>query len=74
MYVPLPDADGRASILKALCRKKPVDASVDFHVIAQKKACENLSGADLAALVCLHIITYIFLKQFMLNLISFMNI
>lgn len=50
--VPLPDADGRASILKALSRKKPIDDSVDFHAIARMKECENLTGAHLAVLVC----------------------
>lgn len=51
IYVPLPDADGRESILKAISRKKPIDSSVNFHAIARMNACKNLSGADLAALV-----------------------
>ncbi|KAJ0076133.1 hypothetical protein Patl1_33569 [Pistacia atlantica] len=51
LYVPLPTPDERALILKALARKKPIDASVDLSAIARMKACENLSGADLAALM-----------------------
>lgn len=54
LYVPLPSPDERGLILKALARKKPVDASVDFCAIAKSDACENLSGADLSALVYLH--------------------
>lgn len=53
LYVPLPSADERILILKALARKKPVDVSVDLSAIGRMEACENLSGADLAALVCL---------------------
>ncbi|KAF3448765.1 hypothetical protein FNV43_RR09478 [Rhamnella rubrinervis] len=51
LYVPLPGPAERGLILKALARKKPIDASVDLSVIAEMKACENLSGADLAALM-----------------------
>ncbi|CAJ1970709.1 unnamed protein product [Sphenostylis stenocarpa] len=51
LYVPLPNADQRVLILKALARKKAVDASVDLSAIARMEACENLSGADLAALI-----------------------
>ncbi|KAL1221344.1 Cell division control protein-like protein [Cardamine amara subsp. amara] len=50
LYVPLPNADERASILKAIARKKPIDASVDLDGIAKMK-CEGFSGADLAHLV-----------------------
>jgi ribosome biogenesis ATPase len=53
LYVPLPSSDERGLILKALGRKKPIDASVDLSAIGQMDACENLSGADLSALVCL---------------------
>jgi ribosome biogenesis ATPase len=53
LYVPLPSPDERGLILKALARKKPIDASVDLSFIARMVACENFSGADLAALVCL---------------------
>lgn len=50
-YVRLPSADERGLILKALGRKKPIDAGVDLEAIGQMEACQNLSGADLAALV-----------------------
>jgi ribosome biogenesis ATPase len=50
LYVPLPNADERASILKAIARKKPIDPSVDLDSIA-KMNCEGFSGADLAHLV-----------------------
>lgn len=51
LYVPLPSPDERGLILKALARKKPIDASVDLIAIGQKEACNNLSGADLSALM-----------------------
>ncbi|KAL5732275.1 hypothetical protein ACHQM5_004919 [Ranunculus cassubicifolius] len=51
LYVPLPGPDERGLILKALSRKKPVDNEVDFNAIGKKEACENLSGADLAAVM-----------------------
>ncbi|KAF5444085.1 hypothetical protein F2P56_036589 [Juglans regia] len=51
LYVPLPSANERGLILKALGRKKPIDANVDLNAIGQMEACENLSGADLAALM-----------------------
>ncbi|CAN6821151.1 unnamed protein product [Brassica oleracea] len=50
VYVPLPNADERASILKAIGKKKPVDPSVDLDAIARIN-CEGFSGADLANLV-----------------------
>lgn len=53
LYVPLPSSDERGLILKALGRKKPIDASVDLSAIGRTVACEDLSGADLAALVCI---------------------
>lgn len=52
LYVPLPGPAERGLILQALGRKKPIDASVDLSAIGRREACENLSGADLAALVC----------------------
>lgn len=52
LYVPLPSPDERGLILKALARKKPIDDGVDLGAIGRMEACENLSGADLAALVC----------------------
>ncbi|XP_040987444.1 cell division control protein 48 homolog C-like [Juglans microcarpa x Juglans regia] len=48
---PLLSSDERELILKALGRKKPIDASVDLSVIGRMDTCENLSGADLAALM-----------------------
>ena len=51
LYVPLPSPHERGLILKALARKKPIDASVDLIALGQKEACNNLSGADLSALV-----------------------
>ncbi|XP_010251848.1 PREDICTED: cell division control protein 48 homolog C [Nelumbo nucifera] len=51
LYVPLPDPDERGLILKALARKKPVDADVDLLAIGRQETCENLSGADLAAVM-----------------------
>ncbi|XP_022733112.1 cell division control protein 48 homolog C-like isoform X2 [Durio zibethinus] len=51
LYVPLPSPDERGLILKALARKKPIDASVDLSAIGHMEACENLSGADLSALM-----------------------
>ncbi|RHN66036.1 putative ATPase, AAA-type, core, P-loop containing nucleoside triphosphate hydrolase [Medicago truncatula] len=67
IYISLPSPDGRVSILKALARSKealarrketharfklmPIDASVDLSAIGRSKACENYSGADLAALM-----------------------
>lgn len=51
LYVPLPTPDERGLILEALARKKPIDDSVDLRTIAQSKSCENLSGADLAAMM-----------------------
>lgn len=50
-YVPLPSADERGLILKALIRKKPVSPDFDYNALACKEACRNLTGADLSALV-----------------------
>jgi ATP-dependent 26S proteasome regulatory subunit len=76
IYIPVPSPDGRVSILKALAMHKealasrmenrarfklmPIDASVDLNSIARSKACENFSGADLAALVCLYSLSLFF--------------
>lgn len=51
MHVRLPTADERGSILTALARKKPIDPSVDLIAIGRDEACQNLSGADLSALM-----------------------
>jgi len=54
LYVPLPSPDDRVLILKALARNKHIDSSVDLSAIGRMEACENLSGADLAELVCFY--------------------
>lgn len=51
LYVPLPSSDERGLILKALARRKPIDASVDLLALGRSTTCENLSGADLDALI-----------------------
>ncbi|MCO5579041.1 hypothetical protein L7F22_032893 [Adiantum nelumboides] len=51
LYIPLPDSEGRLSILKTLTTRKPISSDVDLCSIAVNKLCEGLSGADLAALV-----------------------
>ncbi|CAI9279353.1 unnamed protein product [Lactuca saligna] len=51
MYVPLPNADERGLILKAVSRKKPLDDDVDLIAIGRSEACANLSGADLSSLM-----------------------
>ena len=51
LYVPLPSSDERQLILKALAQKKPISADVDLEALACTEQCNNLTGADLAALV-----------------------
>ncbi|KAL8155656.1 cell division control protein 48 homolog C-like [Apium graveolens] len=51
LYVPLPSPDERGLILKALAKKKPIDAMVDLVAFGKNDACSYLSGADLAALM-----------------------
>ncbi|XP_078158918.1 cell division control protein 48 homolog C-like [Carex rostrata] len=51
LYVPLPSADERVAIMKALARERPIDAGVDLDALARMERCNNLSGADLASLV-----------------------
>jgi hypothetical protein len=51
LYVPLPDAPGRASIMRTLVRNVPIGADVDVGAIAERNQCEGFSGADLASLV-----------------------
>lgn len=48
LFVPPPDAEARANILRILLRDKPSD-SIDHDYVARK--CPELSGADLKALV-----------------------
>ena len=52
-FVPLPSANERHSILKALThsQKKPVSCTVDLDALARREECNNLTGADLASLV-----------------------
>lgn len=52
VYVPLPSFDERRLILKALARKMPISEDVDLDALACLRQCHNLTGADLAALVC----------------------
>ncbi|KAL6529044.1 Cell division control protein 48 C [Orobanche hederae] len=51
MYVPLPSPDERGMILKALCRKRPIDANVDLMALGKDTRLHNFSGADLSYLV-----------------------
>ncbi|KAI3848441.1 hypothetical protein MKX03_007779 [Papaver bracteatum] len=51
MYVPLPGPRERGLILRAIARNKPISEEVDLVAIGQEEAYENLSGADLAAVV-----------------------
>lgn len=44
-YVPLPDADARADILKVILRNEPLDSNINFKRIAN--LANNLSGSDL---------------------------
>jgi ribosome biogenesis ATPase len=52
LYVPLPSANDRVSILEAVSRNVSIDRSdAKFDVIAHDPRVEGFSGADLAALV-----------------------
>jgi SpoVK/Ycf46/Vps4 family AAA+-type ATPase len=51
LYVPLPPASGRVSILRALTRKTPLAPDVDLEAVGVHPAAGDYSGADLAALV-----------------------
>ena len=51
LYVPLPDAQGRASILRTLARKTPLAEEVDLAALAHRPEAEGLSGADLQQLL-----------------------
>jgi SpoVK/Ycf46/Vps4 family AAA+-type ATPase len=48
LFVPPPDAEARADILRVLCTNKPVD-SIDFSAVAKRTS--DYSGADLKAIV-----------------------
>ena len=52
LYVPLPSADDRVSIIKAVSRNVSLDHNdIDFNALAHDPRAEGFSGADLAALV-----------------------
>ncbi|MEP7054619.1 MAG: AAA family ATPase [Actinomycetota bacterium] len=48
IYVPPPDADARAAILRAAVRRMPVEPGVDLETVA--RGCEGFSAADLQSL------------------------
>lgn len=50
LYVPLPTADDRVSILRTCVKKVPLADDVDLKTIANSPSCEGYSGADLSAL------------------------
>lgn len=51
LYVPLPPADGRVSILKTLTRKTPMGPDIDVAAFGLSDTLTGFSGADLKALV-----------------------
>jgi len=51
LYVPLPEKEDRADILKTLTQRTPLKPDVNLTVIALDSRCEGFSGADLAHLV-----------------------
>lgn len=48
MFVPPPDLQARAAILRILCRNKPI-ADIDYEHLSKKS--DNFSGADLQAVI-----------------------
>jgi transitional endoplasmic reticulum ATPase len=48
LFVPPPDANARASILRLQCKGKPIE-DIDYDQLARKT--ENFSGADLKAVI-----------------------
>jgi len=48
LFVPPPDAEARGSILRVMCRGKPVE-TIDYEQLAKKT--EGFSGADLKAVL-----------------------
>ena len=48
LFIPPPDAEARASILRLLCRGKPVN-EIDYDHLGRKT--ENFSGADLKGVI-----------------------
>jgi len=51
LYVPLPCAEERASILLACARRPKLTPGLDLSMVAHDPRCEGFSGADMAALV-----------------------
>eukprot|EP01138_Halocafeteria_seosinensis_P007654 gb/GECG01007822.1/.p1 GENE.gb/GECG01007822.1/~~gb/GECG01007822.1/.p1 ORF type:complete len:795 (+),score=118.92 gb/GECG01007822.1/:1-2385(+) len=51
LFVPLPNSEERASILRTHVRNTPQEEDIDFNEIASNVQCERFSGADLAGLV-----------------------
>ncbi|RVW35371.1 Cell division control protein 48-like C [Vitis vinifera] len=51
LLIELDGADQRRGVLLLVPQIEPIDASVDLIAIGQKEACNNLSGADLSALM-----------------------
>lgn len=51
IFVPLPDENGRVSILRTLLKGVSVGKDVEVETIATDKGCEGFSGADLQALI-----------------------
>lgn len=49
LYVPLPSASQRGSILTTHARHFPVDDAVDLYALARREEMDGFSGADLAA-------------------------
>lgn len=50
LYVSLPDANGRESIMQTLIRKTPL-GTVDWRAVARDPRADGFSGADMASLV-----------------------
>ncbi|GAU12694.1 hypothetical protein TSUD_121860 [Trifolium subterraneum] len=71
LEVPLPSPDDRVKILETLAKDRPIDNSVDLSVIGRMKECENFSGADLAALVCLCSLYFFILSLFYFAYVRF---
>lgn len=74
LHVPLPSPDDRGLILQALAKKKPVDTTVDLVDFGKSDSCNSLSGADLAALVCLNCIKEFKRIQFPSLSVSFCHV
>jgi ribosome biogenesis ATPase len=51
LYVPLPDPDERAAIVRTVVARTPLAPGVDLAAVARSDRCQGFSGADLAALV-----------------------